>query len=661
MIPELGHFALILALCLACFQAFLPVLGSFLKRSQWMAVAKPAAMGQAIFVTLAFLALAWAFAQNDFSVLYVAQNSNTHLPLFYRVCAVWGAHEGSLLLWMQILACWTLAVCFFSKNLPRDMLAQVLSVMGMISVGFLLFSLSTSDPFIRLLPSIPSNGADLNPLLQDPGFIFHPPMLYIGYVGFSVAFAFAIAGLWRGELNTQWVRWTRPWTLIAWGFLSAGITLGSWWSYRELGWGGWWFWDPVENASFMPWLMGVALIHSLSATEKRGCFKSWTVLLAIFAFSLSLLGTFLVRSGILISVHAFAVDPARGAYMLKFLSIVILGSLLLYAWRARALEDNATFQFISRETFLLLNNIMLTTACATVLLGTLYPLILEALNLGKISVGAPYFNLVFIPIMLVMMFFMSLAPHAHWQNQSLRDLMQKIRWPMLSALLLGFSLPLVIFHQFYFWLSVGLFFAFWVINAVIFTTLAKVRAIKKGVRGFMQLPLAHYGMVLGHIGLGVAAIGIILVSNFSIERTLSLVPGETAQLGDYYFHFVNVTTVPGSTYQAAEAKLIVTKHHSTFTQIVYPQKRYYPVREMALSKVAIAVNPWRDIYVALGSAIPNSSAWSFRLYYKPFVRWIWTGGLLILIGGLFAAFDKRYRRKKNHDQLTQWQLQESLT
>ncbi|NIP72701.1 MAG: heme lyase CcmF/NrfE family subunit [Gammaproteobacteria bacterium] len=649
MIPELGHFALILALCMALIQGVLPLAGSVRGNAAWTAVARPAAWAQLLFMTLAFVALTHAFVVNDFSVAYVAQNSNSRLPLMYRVTAVWGAHEGSLLLWAFFLAAWTGAVALFSRSLPRETVARVLAVMGLVSIGFLLFMLFTSNPFERLFPA-PPDGADLNPLLQDPGLVMHPPMLYMGYVGFSVAFGFAIAALLGGRLDAAWVRWSRPWTTAAWVFLTLGITLGSWWAYYELGWGGWWFWDPVENASFMPWLVGTALIHSLAVTEKRGAFKSWTVLLAIFAFSLSLLGTFLVRSGVLTSVHAFATDPARGVFILAFLAAVVGASLGLYAWRAPEVRGGGRFQPLSRETMLLLNNVLLVSATAAILLGTLYPLVVDALNrlegvdLGKISVGPPYFNLVFAPLMLPMVFLMALAPLVRWKRDELSGLLRAHWHALAAAFVLGILGVVMLTGKASVMAMLGLALAFWVVAAMIQDLRAKVRHKAGWWTGLRALPRAHHGMVLGHVGVAIFIVGVTLSNMASEEQDVALAPGQSAQVGEYVFHFEKLRRFQGPNYQASEGVVRVTRDGREVA-VLRPEKRFYEVRRMPMTEAAIDAGLTRDLYVALGEPLSEDGrAWAVRLHHKPFVRWIWGGGLLMALGGVLAASDRRYRR-----------------
>ena len=640
MIPELGHFALILAFTLALVQGILPLIGAATNQTNLMAVARPAAQGQFVFAAIAFACLAYSFITNDFSVLNVATNSNSRLPTAYRFAATWGSHEGSILLWIFILSVWTVAVTLFSRHLPLVMVARVLGVMGLISVGFLLFTLLTSNPFDRLIPAA-LDGRDLNPLLQDPGMVIHPPMLYIGYVGFSVAFAFALAALMGGRLDAAWARWSRPWTTAAWVFLTLGIALGSWWAYYELGWGGWWFWDPVENASFLPWLVGTALIHSLAVTEKRGAFKSWTVLLAIAAFSLSLLGTFLVRSGVLTSVHAFAVDPKRGVFILIFLSIVIGASLLLFAWRAPKVGLGGKFALISRETFLLANNVLLLVATGAVLLGTLYPLFIDALGLGKISVGPPYFDAVFMPLMAPAIFLMGIGPFARWKEQALPELAQRLKWAfgiaLISALLMPFTLgewtPLV---------SFGLLLAFWVISAGVYGVWSRLAQTPGALmtRIVKQSP-SWWGMQLAHFGIAIFIIGVTLVNGYETERDVRMDIGSTLSVNQYVFTFRGAAPQAGPNYQAWVGTVEVSKNAKLIATL-HPEKRTYPSTGMAMTEAAIDTGLTRDLYVALGEPLANG-AWSVRVYHKPFVDWIWGGCVLMALGGLLAILDRRYR------------------
>lgn len=641
MTAELGHFALILALILAIVQTVVPMVGSFRNEARWMAIAQPAAHGQALFLLIAFLALAQAFLTDDFSVQYVAENSNSALPTLYKFSAVWGAHEGSLLLWSVILGLWGVAVSIFSRRLPLVLLARVLSVMGLIGIGFLLFMLFTSNPFARLLPA-PFDGADLNPLLQDPGLAIHPPMLYMGYVGFSVAFSFAIAALIGGQLDATWARWSRPWTTVAWAFLSVGIALGSWWAYYELGWGGWWFWDPVENASFMPWLVGTALMHSLAVTEKRGAFKRWTVLLAILAFSLSLLGTFLVRSGVLTSVHAFATDPARGVFILAFLAVIIGGSLALYAWRAPGIASGGGFSFLSRETFLLGNNIFLVIAAATILLGTLYPLAIDALGLGKLSVGPPYFNSVFVPLMVPLMILLGVGPLLNWKRTEPWVVLRRLRWAfgvsVLSACLL-WVLPLTGPGSVAVALGTGL--SVWIVWTTLTSLYQRARGRGDMLRGLLSQPRSHYGMVLAHVGMAMTVVGVTWVSNYGLERDLRMAPNDTFTLAGYTFQLLGVTEHEGPNYVAARGLVRVTQDGREVV-LLRPEKRTYQVQTQPMTEAAIDARSTRDLYVSLGEPLVDG-AWSVRLYYKPFIRWIWFGALLMAIGGGLAASDRRYR------------------
>ena len=641
MIPEIGHFALIMALCVALVQGVVSIGGAQMGIRSWMAMSRPAAQVLFVFVAISFFCLMYAFINNDFSVRYVATVSNSMLPIQYRIAAIWGGHEGSLLLWVMILSVWTLAVSRFSRNLPIEMVSRVIGVMGLVSVGFILFMLFTSNPFDRLLPAA-ADGRDLNPLLQDPGLVIHPPMLYTGYVGFSVAFAFAIAALLGGHMDATWARWSRPWTTVAWMFLTVGIALGSWWAYYELGWGGWWFWDPVENASFMPWLVGTALVHSLAVTEKRGSFKNWTVLLAIFAFSLSLLGTFLVRSGVLTSVHAFATDPERGVFILAFLLVVIGGSLTLYAWRAPKVGLGGKFSLISRETFLLVNNVMLVVAAGAVLLGTLYPLILDALNLGKISVGPPYFDTVFLPLMVPMIFLMGVAPIARWKQASIPDLAVRLKWAAVISLIMALILPFIM-GEWHALTSLGFALAFWVFSSVVVNLrgrLAKTRGDGFLTR-FASLPKAYLGMNVAHMGVGIFIIGVTMVKTYEVEKDVRMEVGDTVTMGSYTFRFDGVTETEGPNYTANRGQILVTRNGSTET-VLFPEKRVYRVQTMPMTEAAIDTGLTRDLYVSLGEPVGNG-AWAVRVYYKPFVDWIWFGAFTMALGGLLAISDRRYR------------------
>jgi cytochrome c-type biogenesis protein CcmF len=648
MIPEIGHFALMLSLVVAFLaQSVLPLAGSFSGNARWVALARPAALAHFTLVLIAYVALTAAFVNNDFSVQLVAENSNTTLPTPLRIAATWGNHEGSILLWTLILAAWTVAVALFSRQLPTVMVARVVAVMGLVSTGFLLFTLFTSNPFTRLLPAA-ENGRDLNPLLQDPGMIFHPPMLYMGYVGFSVAFAFAVAALISGRLDSTWARWSRPWTTVAWVFLTLGIALGSAWAYYELGWGGWWFWDPVENASFMPWLVGTALIHSLAVTEKRGGFKMWTVLLAILAFSLSLLGTFLVRSGVLTSVHAFATDPTRGIFILGFLVLVIGGSLALFAWRGPRVGVGGAFEPLSREGLLLANNVLLMVATAAVMLGTLYPLALDALNLGKISVGPAYFNAVFIPLMVPALFLIGVGPIARWKKATLPELAVQLRWAAAAAFVaavvatfaLGKFTPLVGFF---------LFVAAWIIATTLTTLWQQVRGHPLNAWG-RRLSLqtgSWWGMLLAHAGVAVFVIGVTIVGGFQTEQDLRMEVGSSANVGGYDFKLVGLREKPGPNYQAVQATVEISKN-GKLVDTVYPDKRLYTVSRMPMTEVAIDRGITRDVYVSMGEPLDGGKAWSMRLYVKPFVNWIWGGCVLMALGGFLAVADRRYRVTSRH-------------
>ena len=638
MIPEIGHFALILALCMAVVQGTLPIVGASKGIAGWVRVAKSAALGQLLFMSIAYGCLTYSFVVHDFSVAYVAQNSNTALPFLYLISGVWGAHEGSLLLWALTLSIWTGLVALLSTHIPDVTRARVLGVMGLVAVGFLLFLLFTSNPFERLFPA-PSEGRDLNPLLQDPGLAIHPPMLYMGYVGFSVAFAFSIAALIEGKLDAAWARWSRPWTSVAWLFLTLGITLGSWWAYYELGWGGWWFWDPVENASFMPWLVGTALIHSLAATEKRGVFKTWTVLLAIFAFSLSLLGTFLVRSGVLTSVHAFASDPTRGVFILVFLAVVVGGSLLLYAIRAPEVKSSTSFELVSRESVLLINNVLLVVTAASILLGTLYPLLIDALGLGKLSVGPPYFNAVFIPLMAPLAVVVGFGVLLHWKRDDIKAVGSRLWLVALGCIALAALIPLAM--PSYSWAAVlGLSLALWTlaVSCIAF----KQRLQSWSLDRLKKIPAGFYGMTIAHIGIAVFVVGITLTSTYSIERDVRMAPGDTLDMAGYVFHFHGVQLADGPNYTAQQGYLTVTRGDETVAEL-HPQKRVYRVQKMPMTEAAIDAGLFRDLFVAIGEPLGEGGAWALRVYYKSFIRWIWLGGVFMAVGGLLGALDKRYR------------------
>ena len=640
MIPEIGQFSLIVALWLALLQGVLPIIGAARGNAVLMGIARPLAAGQFVFVGIAFACLTYAFIANDFSVLYVAQHSNSQLPTAYRIAAVWGGHEGSLLLWAFILTLWTVAVAMFSKHLPEEMVARVIGVMGLISVGFMLFMLFTSNPFDRLLPAA-MDGRDLNPLLQDPGLVIHPPMLYMGYVGFSVAFAFALSALLGGRLDATWARWSRPWTTVAWVFMTIGIALGSWWAYYELGWGGWWFWDPVENASFMPWLVGTALMHSLAVTEKRGAFKSWTVLLAIAAFSLSLLGTFLVRSGVLTSVHAFATDPKRGVFILSFLVVVIGASLLLFAWRAPKVGLGGKFDLISRESMLLTNNVLLAVASASVFLGTLYPLFMDALGFGKLSVGPPYFHTVFVPLMVPLVMMMGLGPIARWKQASLPDIWMRVRWALAASVVIALLLPLALGL----WtplIALGMWLAAWLILTAALDLRKRLAGTGSLWQRIKQPALSYYGMQFAHLGVAVFIIGVTMVKGYETERDVRMEIGDTLEAGGYVFRFEGAREKQGPNYIAAEGRMSVSKNGKLVTEL-FPEKRQYNASGMPMTEAAIETGVFRDLYVSLGEQIPDSEAWAVRVYIKPFVDWIWAGCLFMALGGILAISDRRYR------------------
>ncbi len=642
MIYELGHLALILALAMALTQSVLPLIGAQTGNAAWMALARPSARGQFLFLAIAYGCLTHAFVVNDFSVALAANHSNSTLPLIYRLTAVWGNHEGSILLWSLILGGWTLAVSIFSRQLDDRMVARVLGVMGLISCGFMLFTLLTSNPFERMFPP-PADGNDLNPLLQDPGMVIHPPMLYMGYVGFVVAFAFAVSALLSGRLDAAWARWSRPWTTVAWCFLTVGIALGSFWAYYELGWGGWWFWDPVENASFMPWLVGTALIHSLAVTEKRGGFKMWTALLAILAFSLSLLGTFIVRSGVLSSVHAFATDPTRGIFILGFLALVIGGSLTLFALRAPRVGLGGGFEPVSRESMLLANNVLLLVAASAVLLGTLYPLVIDALGMGKLSVGPPYFDTVFVPLMTPALFLMGIGPIARWRQASLPDLAYRLRW----AFGVSAASALVAFFAIGKWtpmIGLGLALAVWIASTVVVALVARLKenSSPSWSRRFLAQPGSFYGMLLAHFGVAVFVVGVTIVSGFTSESDVRMEPGDTATVAGYQVSLDKVEDVVGPNYQSSRATLTIRRDDAVVSTVT-PDRRVYNVSRSPMTEVAIDRGLFRDVYIALGDPV-SATAWSVRLHHKPFVNWIWIGCVLMALGGLLAVMDRRYRK-----------------
>ncbi|WP_404361851.1 heme lyase CcmF/NrfE family subunit [Marinobacter sp.] len=640
MFPELGQFSLILALLLACLLATVPLFGSLTGRDGLQAFARPLASGQFVFIALAFGILTHAFVTDDFSVAYVANNSNSMLPWYYKFSAVWGGHEGSLLLWVLMLAGWTLAVAIFSRRLPAAMISQVLSVMGIITVGFLLFLLVTSSPFERLVPNVPADGADLNPLLQDFGLIVHPPMLYMGYVGFSVAFAFAIAALINGRLDAAWARWSRPWTTVAWAFLTLGVALGSWWAYYELGWGGWWFWDPVENASLLPWLAGTALMHSLAVTEKRGVFKSWTVLLAILTFSLSLLGAFLVRSGVLTSVHAFASDPARGKFLLAFLAITIISSLTLYAFRAPVVHSRVRYGSMSREVFLLLNNVLLMAAMLLVLVGTLYPLVLDYLGMGRLSIGEPFYNLTFSPVAIAVGLLLGAGIFSRWKKTDGGWLGRHLLWPGAWSLVIAVSTVLW-FGEFKPWVLIGSFTAAWVAVATLQDWWQKSSSRQGRWHGMQRQSRSYYGMVFGHLGLALAMAGATIVSNYGVERDVRMEPGDVASIGELQFAFVGIGERRGPNFTAQTAQIDISRDGQPVATL-FPEKRQYLVQRNVMTEAGIDAGLFRDLFVALGEQV-DDNAWAMRLQYKPLIRWLWLGALFMAIGGFLAVADKRYR------------------
>ena len=641
MTPEIGHFALALAFALTIAQGMFGLVGAWKAEQRWMDASHAAVKAQTLFVVVSFALLCRAFMADDFSVAYVANNSNSALPALFKFSAVWGAHEGSLLLWILILSVWSLAVSLFSKSLPETFRARVVGILGLVSLGFLAFTLGTSNPFLRLLPAAP-DGADLNPLLQDFALAVHPPMLYAGYVGTAVAFAFACAAMLEGKLDATWARWTRPWTTVAWLFLTVGIALGSWWAYYELGWGGWWFWDPVENASFMPWLVSTALIHSLAVTEKRGLFKSWTLLLAIFAFSLSLLGTFLVRSGVLVSVHSFASDPARGIFILGLLTFFIIGSLVLYAWRAPLLRSSAGFGLFSREAFLLLNNVLLVVSAALILLGTLWPLFMDAFSLGKISVGPPYFNAVFLVPGLPLVVAIGVGMHATWKHSRLAP--RPVVFGVLAAIAAVIALGFMVWLSHYTVLAaIGFTAGLFVIGASLYEPWQRWRSGH-------SLPASVLGMAIAHLGVGLFTIGVTGVESSKIERDIALGVGDSTEVAGYVFKLESLKPVQGPNYNATEGEITV-RHEGDLVATLHPQKRNYWVRSMPMTEAGIDVGPTRDLFAALGEDL-GGGRWSVRVQYKPLIRYIWLGALVMAFGGLLATADRRYRRRRPDESTT---------
>ena len=646
MIPEIGHFALIVAMAFALCLSVIPMIGVFTKQHKLFTYAKPLTLGMFAFTFISIILLAYSFVNDDFSVLYSANHSNSHLPYYFKISAVWGGHEGSLLLWVFSLTVWTMAVAIYNKGIDDAFIARVLSVMGMVALGFMAFTLFTSNPFERVFP-IPMEGRDLNPLLQDIGLIIHPPMLYLGYVGFSVAFAFAVAALMCGKLDAAWARWARPWVVAAWVFLTAGIALGSWWAYYELGWGGWWFWDPVENASFMPWLVGTALIHSLAVTEKRGTFKNWTVLLSIFVFSLSLLGTFIVRSGVLTSVHSFAADPTRGSFILVLLAITVGGSLTLYAFRANTVATFSRFALYSRETALLICNIMLVIAATTVLLGTLYPLLVDAMGFGKISVGAPYFNAVFVPIMSLLFIVMGIGPMIRWKKAKKGELRKVIPKTSVMSVLAGIAFPFLYHGEFNLMVTIGISLALWVFVVVAKELLIQAK-LPNGQWQFSRLSLSQFGMTMAHTGIAVTIVGVTLVSAYETETNVKMFKGDKVAVASYQLEFNGTKHVEGPNYSAEQGQIVLYKN-GEFVSLLQPERRTYLVQTMGMTEAAIDPGLFRDVYVALGDPL-DDDAWAIRVHYKPFVRWIWLGAIFMSIGGCLAVLDKRYRRRKTDKQ-----------
>jgi len=670
MAPEIAHFALILSLCLTGLQFLLPTIGILKEKAIFIRIASPLALGQSFFITLSFLLLFFTFAQDDFSVNYVASHSNAALPLFYKLSALWGGHEGSLLLWAFLLSIWTIAFSFLARHLPLLFFTRVLIVLGMIQFGFLLFLLATSNPFLRLLPHYPIDGADLNPLLQDFGLIIHPPLLYMGYVGFALPFAFAISVLWGAEKALPWAKWMRPWVLIAFAFLTIGIALGSWWAYYELGWGGWWFWDPVENASFMPWLVSIALIHSLMLSSKRGLFQGWTLLLSIVVFSLSLLGTFLVRSGVLSSVHAFANDPKRGVFLLIFLSMGVGGALLLFAWRAKAViseanptqdADTIKVELLSRETAILIASALLSVSTASILLGTLFPLAYDAFTGKKLSVGFPYFNRVFLPLIIPVLILTPLGPLNQWGPNPLNIIIKRIYWIILVSVLLAIGMPTVFTDHITWQVILGLALGYWIILGTLKSFIEKIQK-RRGISG---LSLGAWGMTFAHLGIAVIVIGITLVSHYQIERDVLIKLNQNLSIANYVIKFQDIQPIEGSNYIGYRGHFIVKrrliskpeeKNHlptmqefndpNQYTKVaeLFPEKRIFVVQGTRMTETAIDPGLFRDIYISIVDQLPGEK-WAARIYYKPFVRWIWLGALMIAFGSFLAAIGRRMRTK----------------
>ena len=645
MLPEIGQFLMVLAFCLAAIQSTLPLLGAQRGQLSWMRMAPNLAWAQFFTLAFAYGLLTYAFIYNDFSVAYAASNSSINLPIEYKISAVWGGHEGSLLLWILILAGWGVAVASFSNNLPVAMSSRVLAVMGMVSVGFIGFMVFTSNPFDRLM-MVPLDGNDLNPMLQDPGMIFHPPLLYMGYVGFAVAFSFAIAALIGGRLDASWARWSRPWTTVAWVFLTLGIALGSWWAYAELGWGGWWFWDPVENASFMPWLFATALIHSLAVTEKRGAFRSWTVMLAILTFALTIVGAFLVRSGVITSVHAFATDPTRGVYILAFLAVVIGASLILYAWRAPKVGMGGGFSSWSRETVLLANNVLLVVACSAVFIGTMYPLIIDALGMGKMSVGPPYFNSVFVPLMVPLLIMMMVGPLVPWKNATFKASIERL-YPVFAVGLLAAVVWPLAMGEWGLIPAVMIFIATGIVGTFVVDLLPRIQAsdLSGRIAKMKKLNTSWLGMHVAHIGMAITIIGMAMAATYQTEKDVRVVPGDVVELAGYSFTFKGVQNVRGANY-ASQYGTIEVRENGELLTTLHPEKRTYDKHMgMPMTQASIDRSVFRDLYVSLGDSVGTSGAWIIRVYYKPFMTWLWTGVIIMSVGGVLAISDRRYRVK----------------
>lgn len=649
LITELGYFALISALVIAILQVILPAVGVFKHQPAWQRLAGSFAIAQFLATGTSFLCLMYGFYANDFTLIYVANQSNSLLPWYYRLSATWGGHEGSLLLWVTILATWGAAVAVFSRSLPLAMRARVLVIIAFVQMMMLSMVIFVSSPFNRSLPSIPVDGKDLNPLLQDPGLIFHPPMLYMGYVGAVVPFAFAMAALWAGRLDAVWTRWSRPWTLAAWCCLTLGIVFGSMWAYNELGWGGWWFWDPVENASFMPWLGGVALLHSLAVTEKRGVFKAWTIMLAIFSFALSLLGTFLVRSGVITSVHSFAADPTRGLFILVILGVVIGGGLAMFAWRGWRLTQESHYQLKSRETLLVINNIIILVATIVVVIGTLYPMLADALKLGQVSVGAPYFNALFVPLTWLLLLFLAIGPVSRWKKDT-----RPLLGTGLAILASCFVLAGVLSYFLVSSININIFMSaalcLWVLVWMVIDIKDKTRNAHSFGAGLKRLHMGYWGMQLAHLGILLSVMGIAITTSLSIEKDIAMQKNQSVEVQGYQFTMDELKKIRGANFDATQAVVSVRKNNQVVATL-YPEKRHYVVSQMPMTEASIQYNPLRDIYMAMGEPIlgvnqteATADKWAVRIYIKPGVRWVWWGGFVLALGAILSMFDKRYRK-----------------